>query len=157
MYNRSHKNSSEGYPATALREISFLNEMNHPNIVRIKDIVADPFKLLIVFEYMDCDLKMKIDSLEKGTTLSRRQVKHFMYQLLSGMAEIHSRRIMHRDIKPQNLLLKGDLLKIGDLGLARALSEPTRPYTADVAFYYTGLDNLLQSARDSPQPKRVLY
>lgn len=56
-----------------------------------------------------------------------------MYQLLSGVNELHSKRIMHRDLKPQNLLLSNDLsIKICDFGLARTFSIPIRPYTDNV-------------------------
>lgn len=60
-----------------------------------------------------------------------------MHQLLSGLAEVHARRIIHRDIKPLNILLSEDgILKIADFGLARGLSLPERTYTEDVATLY---------------------
>ena len=56
-----------------------------------------------------------------------------MYQLLAGVNELHAKRIMHRDLKPQNLLLANDLtIKICDFGLARTYSIPIRPYTDNV-------------------------
>ncbi len=51
------------------------------------------------------------------------------------MAAIHSRRILHRDMKPQNLLIDGNgVLKVADFGLARTFSIPIRPYTHEVSF-----------------------
>lgn len=55
-----------------------------------------------------------------------------MYQLLLGLAFIHHKRFLHRDIKPGNLLIDGARLKIADFGLARSISEPHRPYTPEV-------------------------
>jgi cyclin-dependent kinase len=52
-----------------------------------------------------------------------------MYQLFAGLAEIHRKRIIHRDIKPQNILVTGGQLCICDFGLARIRSEPSRPYS----------------------------
>lgn len=56
-----------------------------------------------------------------------------MYQLLDAVAHMHGRRYLHRDIKPGNILLSGLQLKLGDFGLARALTEPSRPYTEEVS------------------------
>ena len=56
-----------------------------------------------------------------------------MFQLMRGVSEIHSKRLIHRDIKSSNILIKGDVLKIADFGLARSLAEPNRPYTVEVS------------------------
>ena len=117
----------EGYPATSLREISILTSLDHPNVVKIIEVVSSPSKLLIVFEHMETDLHNCIKN--EGVQLSRYEVKVVMWQLLSAVAYIHSRRVLHRDIKPANLLLEGGVLKLADFGLARQLSEPARPYS----------------------------
>ena len=59
--------------------------------------------------------------------------KKIMYQLFLGMAECHTRRILHRDLKPQNILIGPDFqVKIADFGLSRIFSFPVRPYTPNV-------------------------
>lgn len=143
----------EGVPSTAIREISLLKEMNDPNIVRLFDIVhADGHKLYLVFEYLDMDLKKYMETLPidqggrgkmlpdgvmtgvKHPGLGPDIVKRFMRQLLEGIKYCHSRRILHRDLKPQNLLINKDgNLKLADFGLARAFGVPLRTYTHEVS------------------------
>jgi cyclin-dependent kinase len=128
----------EGVPSTAIREISLLKEMNDPNIVRLLNIVhADGHKLYLVFEYLDLDLKKYMDALPvseggKGKTLPEGSGLD-MAQLTEGVRYCHSHRVLHRDLKPQNLLIDRDgNLKLADFGLARAFGVPLRTYTHEV-------------------------
>lgn len=121
----------EGVPSTAIREISLLRELEHPNIVNLKDVLHSQQKLYLVFEFLDQDLKKYMDSI--GKKLKPMLVKSYMYQLLQGIAFCHRRRILHRDLKPQNLLIdRHGTLKLGDFGLARAFGVPIRTYTHEV-------------------------
>lgn len=140
----------EGVPSTAIREISLLKEMQDPNIVRLFNIVhADGHKLYLVFEYLDCDLKKYMEALPEsdggrgkalpeGSELGRlglgeSMVKKFMSQLVEGIRYCHAHRVLHRDLKPQNLLINRDGdLKLADFGLARAFGVPLRTYTHEV-------------------------
>jgi cyclin-dependent kinase len=139
----------EGVPSTAIREISLLKEMNDKNIVRLLNIVhADGHKLYLVFEYLDVDLKKYMEALPvsqggRGKSLpdgSRLEVslgpdmvKKFMTQLCQGIRYCHAHRVLHRDLKPQNLLIDSDgNLKLADFGLARAFGVPLRTYTHEV-------------------------
>ena len=120
----------EGFPATALREIAILSEIEHENIVKVLEICASPRRLYIVFELMQTDLKTCIEE-KAATGFTVEEVRNLMWQLLNAVAEIHSVRVMHRDIKPGNILMSGSVLKLGDFGMARTLSEPQRPYTPE--------------------------
>jgi serine/threonine protein kinase len=84
-----------------------------------------------VFEYLEYDLKKYLKA--RGSALTQAQVKMYTYQILDAIQYCHSNRIMHRDLKPQNLLIdnKG-VLKIADFGLARAFGLPIKTYTHEV-------------------------
>lgn len=146
----------EGVPSTAIREISLLKEMNDKNIVRLLNIVhADGHKLYLVFEYLDVDLKKYMEALPvsqggRGKSLpdgSRldvdlgpEMVKKFMTQLCQGIRYCHAHRVLHRDLKPQNLLIDSDRnLKLADFGLARAFGVPLRTYTHEVWSTFQGI------------------
>ncbi|XP_031488218.1 cell division control protein 2 homolog [Nymphaea colorata] len=137
----------EGVPSTALREISLLKELQHGNVVRLQDVVHSEKRLYLVFEYLDLDLKKHMDScpeLAKNPQL----IKIFLYQMLRGIAYCHSRRILHRDLKPQNLLIdrSTNALKLADFGLARAFGIPVRTYTHEVVtLWYRAPEILLGS------------
>lgn len=123
----------EGVPSTAIREISLLKEMNDPNIVKLLDIIAEGHKVYLVFEFLDLDLKKYMEAIPAGMGLGEDMVKRFMLQLVSGVKYCHSHRILHRDLKPQNLLIdKEGNLKLADFGLARAFGVPLRTYTHEV-------------------------
>ncbi|XP_015175052.1 PREDICTED: cyclin-dependent-like kinase 5 isoform X2 [Polistes dominula] len=121
----------EGVPSSALREICLLKELKHKNIVRLYDVLHSDKKLTLVFEHCDQDLKKYFDSLNGEIDLD--VVKSFFYQLLRGLAFCHSRNVLHRDLKPQNLLInKNGELKLADFGLARAFGIPVKCYSAEV-------------------------
>ncbi|XP_013392042.1 cyclin-dependent-like kinase 5 [Lingula anatina] len=121
----------EGVPSSALREICLLKELKHKNIVRLHDVLHSEKKLTLVFEYCDQDLKKYFDSCNGD--IDPDVVKSFMYQLLRGLAFCHSHNVLHRDLKPQNLLInKNGELKLADFGLARAFGIPVRCYSAEV-------------------------
>lgn len=128
------ESEDEGVPSTAIREISLLKEMRDENIVRLYDIIhSDSHKLYLVFEFLDLDLKKYMESIPQGVGLEPSMVKRFMHQLVKGIKHCHSHRVLHRDLKPQNLLIdKEGNLKLADFGLARAFGVPLRAYTHEV-------------------------
>ncbi|XP_008302354.1 cyclin-dependent kinase 18 [Stegastes partitus] len=139
----------EGAPCTAIREVSLLKNLKHANIVTLHDIIHTERCLTLVFEYLDSDLKQYLDNC--GNLMSMNNVKIFMFQLLRGLSYCHKRKILHRDLKPQNLLIndKGEL-KLADFGLARAKSVPTKTYSNEVVtLWYRPPDVLLGSTEYS--------
>ncbi|CAI5720096.1 unnamed protein product [Peronospora destructor] len=141
----------EGIPSTAIREISLLKELQHCNIVRLYNIVHTDRKLTLVFEYLDQDLKKYLDVCEKG--LEKPILKSFLYQLLRGIAYCHQHRVLHRDLKPQNLLINREgELKLGDFGLARAFGIPVRSYTHEVVTLWYRAPDVLMGSRKYSTP-----
>ncbi|KAE9616335.1 putative protein-serine/threonine kinase CMGC-CDK-Pl family [Lupinus albus] len=153
----------EGIPPTALREVSLLQLLSQSiYIVRLLSVehidkvpkASAPSAqtkpiLYLVFEYLDTDLKKFIDSHRKGPNprpLPPSLIQSFLFQLCKGVAHCHSHGVLHRDLKPQNLLLdqqKG-ILKIADLGLGRAFTVPLKSYTHEiVTLWYRAPEVLL--------------
>lgn len=124
--------AEDGMPSTALREIALLKELkDHPNIVRLLNTFYKPNKLVLVFEYLENDLKKYMRSLKGNVPAAT--VKNLTYQLVRGIEFCHASRIIHRDLKPQNLLIDQQLrLKIADFGLARPFQLPLGEYTHEV-------------------------
>lgn len=138
----------EGVPSTAIREISLLKELKDENIVRLLDIVHADQKLYLVFEFLDVDLKRYMETGNQNRTpITPQIVKKFTHQLISGLLYCHAHRILHRDLKPQNLLIdKRNNLKLADFGLARAFGIPMRTYTHEVVtLWYRAPEVLLGS------------
>ncbi|XP_021723341.1 cell division control protein 2 homolog C-like [Chenopodium quinoa] len=156
----------EGVPPTALREVSLLQMLSQSlYVVRLLCVehvdkknsttgIAKPL-LYLVFEYLDTDLKKFIDSHRKGPNprpLPPTQVQSFLFQLLKGVAHCHSHGVLHRDLKPQNLLVDKDkgILKIADLGLGRSFTVPMKSYTHEiVTLWYRAPEVLLGSTHYS--------
>uniref|UniRef100_A0A8C6L799 cyclin-dependent kinase n=1 Tax=Nothobranchius furzeri TaxID=105023 RepID=A0A8C6L799_NOTFU len=139
----------EGAPCTAIREVSLLKDLKHANIVTLHDIIHTDKCLTLVFEYLEKDLKQYMD--DCGSIMSVHNVKIFLFQLLRGLDYCHKRKVLHRDLKPQNLLIndKGEL-KLADFGLARAKSVPTKTYSNEVVtLWYRPPDVLLGSTEYS--------
>lgn len=138
------EHEDEGVPSTAIREISILKELRHPSIVGLLDVVHIQHKLFLVFEFLDQDLKKYMESVKRITP---ELAKSYFRQLLEGLLYCHQRRVIHRDLKPQNLLIdKNGALKLADFGLARAFCVPVRPYTHEViTLWYRAPEILLGS------------
>ncbi|CAL2037627.1 unnamed protein product [Caenorhabditis brenneri] len=121
----------EGVPSSALREICILRELKHRNVVRLYDVVHSENKLTLVFEYCDQDLKKFFDSL--NGYMDAQTARSLMLQLLRGLSFCHAHHVLHRDLKPQNLLINTNgTLKLADFGLARAFGVPVRCFSAEV-------------------------
>ncbi|KAH9499306.1 Cyclin-dependent kinase 12 [Bulinus truncatus] len=156
------ENEKEGFPITAVREIKILRQLQHPNIVNLKEIVTDKQDALdfrkdkgsfyLVFEYMDHDLMGLLDS---GLVMLREEhIASFMKQLLEGLQYCHRKNFLHRDIKCSNILLNNrGQIKLGDLGLARYYhaDDKDRLYTNKViTLWYRPPELLLGEERYGP-------
>ncbi|KAG9473359.1 hypothetical protein GDO78_016502 [Eleutherodactylus coqui] len=133
--------------AVSLAEPSLLKGLKHANIVLLHDIIQTRETLTFVFEYVHTDLSQYMVQHPGG--LLPYNVRLFMFQLLRGLAYIHHQHILHRDLKPQNLLISylGEL-KLADFGLARAKSIPSQTYSSEVVTLWYRPPDVLLGATD---------
>ncbi|EDR14096.1 uncharacterized protein LACBIDRAFT_244909, partial [Laccaria bicolor S238N-H82] len=121
----------------ALREITLLRHFaNHENITGLIDVDAispDFNEIYIFMEPMEADLHQIIKS---GQHLTNEHVQYFLYQILRGMKYVHSASVIHRDLKPGNLLVNADCeLKICDFGLSRGFDARPDEYASHLTEY----------------------
>jgi serine/threonine protein kinase len=129
---------SDGFPVTSLREIKLLTEIEHPNIIKLKEVVVGYkqdrylfiyikylFSIFLVFEYCEVDLVKLIQKLKiQGKYMDLGDIKCLMIQLLKSVNYLHNNFILHRDLKLSNILLnRKGMLKLADFGLARYFSK----------------------------------
>lgn len=146
---------TEGIPATALREIAILKHYQHANVVKLYHLNLSDKKIMLCLEYVPYDLKKFWDVEFKNKNVNLEIVKTVMYQILKGIDYLHSKKVLHRDLKPQNILIDNNLrIKIADFGLSRTYSIPIKQYTREVLtlwyrspelilgaeYYSTGID-----------------
>ena len=145
------ENEDEGVPSTAIREISLLKELQHPNVVKLKDILFEDNKLYLIFEYLEYDLKKYMD--KNKASMTDATVKSLLYQILCSIAHCHSHRIIHRDLKPQNLLLdRNGIIKLADFGLARAFGLPIHTLTHEVVTLWYRAPEVLLGQKEYSLP-----
>lgn len=129
----------EGMAASALREISLIKSISHENIIKILQIIHHENCLTIVFEYMEYDL---LGYIEKYGNISL-----LINQLISAVHHLHTRNIMHRDLKPQNILVNSNgILKIADFGLARHIAPDDAEYSPEVITLWYRAPELLRGS-----------
>ncbi|XP_060793223.1 serine/threonine-protein kinase Nek5 isoform X2 [Neoarius graeffei] len=111
----------------AKKEVTLLSKMNHPNIVAFFQSFHERNTLYIVMEYCDGGDLMKKITLQRGQPFTEEQIIDWFVQICLGLKHIHDRKVLHRDIKAQNIFLTqgGTKIKLGDFGIARMLNNTT--------------------------------
>ncbi|KAI9892910.1 MAG: TFIIH complex serine/threonine-protein kinase subunit kin28 [Vezdaea aestivalis] len=124
----------DGISMDAIREIKFLQELSHPNIIALHDVFSSKNQNLnLVLEYLPLgDLEMLIKDVD-GIRYGSADIKAWMGMLGRAVWWCHLNFVLHRDIKPNNLLIAADgEVKLADFGLARKFADPLRPMTHQV-------------------------
>ncbi|XP_023687494.2 serine/threonine-protein kinase Nek5 isoform X3 [Paramormyrops kingsleyae] len=107
------------------KEVILLSKMKHPNIVMFITSFEEKTNLYIVMEYCDGGDLMKRINMQRGVLFSEDQIVDWFVQICLGLKHIHDRKVLHRDIKAQNIFLtnNGMKAKLGDFGIARMLNN----------------------------------
>ncbi|OQS04236.1 cyclin-dependent kinase [Thraustotheca clavata] len=145
MFKRGKFN--EGFDFTAVREVKLQTELRHPNITRLLDAFVHNDTVNVVFEILPKNLEKIIN--DKTIIFTRSHIKAYLQMLLRGVAHLHSHWILHRDLKPDNLLIGDDgQIKLADFGLARMYGSPNRNMTPMVCTLWYRPPELLFGARE---------
>ncbi|XP_065108489.1 serine/threonine-protein kinase Nek5 isoform X2 [Paramisgurnus dabryanus] len=107
------------------KEVIVLSKMRHPNIVRFYKSFYDRNHLYILMEYCDAGDLMNTIKMQKGRAFTEQQIIDWFVQICLGLKHIHDKKVLHRDIKTQNIFLTdgGLKVKLGDFGIARMLNS----------------------------------
>ena len=140
----------EGINFTAIREIKLLQELKHPHVIELVDCFPHKRNLNLVFECCESDLEAVIK--DKFLPLGTPEIKSYMQMTLKAVAYCHASWVLHRDLKPNNLLIAPNgALKLADFGLARVFGSPNRKFTHQVfARWYRAPELLLGSKAYGP-------
>mmetsp|Transcript_6144 Transcript_6144/g.17789 ORF Transcript_6144/g.17789 Transcript_6144/m.17789 type:complete len:460 (+) Transcript_6144:72-1451(+) len=139
-----------------LREINSLRKLIHPNIVKLKEVIRENDELHMVFEFMDANLYEYMKGRVKP--IPERMIRNIMFQTCQALHHVHKGGYFHRDMKPENLLVAGDVkghsadhapeklvVKLADFGLAREI-RARPPFTDYVSTrWYRAPEVLLRS------------
>ncbi|QCN92905.1 Stk1 family PASTA domain-containing Ser/Thr kinase [Ethanoligenens harbinense] len=120
--------SNEDFKRRFKNESKAIAMLSHPNIVKVYDVSLDERLQYIVMEYVDgITLKEYID---QQHVLTWKEAVHFTVQILRALQHAHEKGIVHRDIKPQNIMMLEDgTIKVADFGIARMANSETRTMT----------------------------
>ncbi|XP_045537311.1 cyclin-dependent kinase-like 1 [Papilio machaon] len=135
----------------ALREIRMLKKLRHDHLVNMIEVFRRKRRFYLVFEYLDHTLLDELEAAHGG--LGDHTTRRHLYQLLKGIEYCHQNSIIHRDVKPENVLVsQTGVVKLCDLGFARALAAPGEPYTEYVATrWYRAPELLVAEHRYGPE------
>ncbi|KAL1510733.1 hypothetical protein AB1Y20_007022 [Prymnesium parvum] len=135
---------------SAFQEAQLLQELSHPNIVGYMDTLASKTKLYLFMQFCDGgDLERRLAEVRKeGQPIKQTQLLDWFVQMSLALQYLHSRRILHRDLKTANVFLtRMHIVKLGDFGVSRVLSA-----TAELAKTFVGTPYYLSPELLSNQP-----
>lgn len=136
----------DGLDMLAIREVKYLQELKHPNVIELVDVFLTTNNLNLVLEFLPCDLEVLIK--DQSVVFKAADIKSWLLMTLRGVHHCHRNFILHRDLKPNNLLLAPDgELKIADFGLARSLGNANEDLSSNVVTRWYRAPELLFGAK----------
>lgn len=132
-----------GIDRSILREIKYLTELSEANIINLYDVYVMDGNVHLVLEY--CPYNLEDIIRDKSIYLESKHSKCLIYMLIQSVVQCHSNFILHRDLKPQNILFsdKTNVLKLTDFGLARAYGSPIQMTSTIVSLWYRAPELLM--------------
>ncbi|KFO20633.1 cyclin-dependent kinase-like 2 isoform X2 [Fukomys damarensis] len=116
----------------AMREIKLLKQLRHENLVNLLEVCKKKKRWYLVFEFVDHTILDDLELFPNG--LDYQVVQKYLFQIINGIDFCHSHNIIHRDVKPENILVsQAGVVKLCDFGFARTLAAPGEAYTDYVA------------------------
>ena len=109
--------------AISITELRALSKLNHPNIIRLKEVIRESDLVSIVMELAEAKVL-------EFTNRDENKICKALHEMFNGLAYMHSKGFIHRDLKPDNLLIANGIAKLGDLGIVKELKGSKKPYTA---------------------------
>jgi len=166
-----YSDSGQGVPYHIVREVSILKGVDHDNVVRLVEVAHKEDDVSLIYEFLPKDLRQLLDikrewlqheglavgkpkrkepgSWKQDPALGVLQTKEYFRQVLQGVSFLHSRCILHRDLKPTDLRIDdSNTIKISNFRLARTFTLPLRTYTHEVVtLWYRAPEILLGKTR----------
>ncbi|XP_075243334.1 cyclin-dependent kinase 7-like [Convolutriloba macropyga] len=142
----SREEMRDGINRTAIREIKFMRELKHENVLGLLDVFGGKYNMNLVFEFMETDLEHIIR--ESDIIITEANIKRYLIMILHGLEYLYARWLLHRDLKPNNLLIDPNgVLKLADFGLARFFGSPSKLLTSEVVTRWYRAPELLWGAQ----------
>ena len=142
----SKESQRTGVDFTALREIKTLGELDHVNIIKLWECFTHEGAVVLVLELCVTDLEKIIK--DRTVELTPSHIKTFMHMLMDAVQFMHSRWILHRDLKPNNLLVNSNgVVKVTDFGLARSFGEGATLTSNRITRWYRPMELLFGATK----------
>uniref|UniRef100_A0A8C7J8R1 Cyclin dependent kinase like 3 n=1 Tax=Oncorhynchus kisutch TaxID=8019 RepID=A0A8C7J8R1_ONCKI len=137
-----------------MREIKLLRKFRHENLVNMLEVFRFKKRLYVVFEYIDRTVLEDLERYPRG--LDSKRLRKYMFQILRAMDYLHTSNIIHRDVKPENVLVSNSgVVKLCDFGFARTLAPTGEPLTDYVATRWYRAPELLVADNTYSKPVDV--
>jgi serine/threonine protein kinase len=131
-------NNQIGIPSEILKEIIILRGLENENIIELEDVISEKENIFLIFKLMNCDLNHYINTINPYP-LDLKTLKLLLKKTLLGLEYIHENNIIHRDMKPQNVLINYDKeeleVRIADFGLSKFCSVFIKANTKDMSIF----------------------
>lgn len=116
----ANKGEAEQFKKTVLAEIDMMKKLQHKNIVRFIDVKRTDNFFYIITEFCK---EGSLAAFLRKNTLTEKEIIFYIKQIIEGFKYLYGKKIMHRDVKPENILLHNNVIKLADFGFAKNIKE----------------------------------